>query len=132
MMGAIGMGDWKMESARPMEMGGPGGAGQEKRVGDLMVDVSPAAEPATVGENTIRVRVRDASGAPVSGAGVAVSYTMDMPGMTIEQFRAAERGEGVYEGRARFTMAGPWGVVVEIERPGKPPVREKFTVRVGG
>jgi len=38
----------------------------------------------------------------------------------------------MYEGSARFTMAGPWGLVVEIDRPGKPPVREKFTLRVSG
>jgi membrane fusion protein, copper/silver efflux system len=132
MMGAIGMGDWKMESARPMEMGGEGGPGQEKRVGDLTVAVSAAAEPATVGENPIRVRVRNASGAPVTGATVSFSYTMDMPGMSIEQARAEERGDGVYEGSARFTMAGPWGLVVQIERPGKAPVREKFTLRVSG
>jgi len=57
---------------------------------------------------------------------------MDMPGMAIEQSRAEERGEGIYEGSARFTMGGPWGVVVQIERPGKAPVREKFTLRVSG
>src|SRR5437867_2950658 len=142
MMGAIGMGDWKMESAKPMEMGGQGGAaapsetlpnaGQEKRVDDLTVAVAAATEPARVGENAVRIRVRDASGAPVKGAAVSFSYTMDMPGMTIEQARAEERGDGVYEGSARFTMGGPWGVVVQIERPGKPPVREKFTLRVSG
>ena len=133
MMGAIGMGDWKMESARPMEMGGQAGPGQEeRRVGDVMVAVSVAAGPAKVGENAIRVHVRDASGAPVKGAAVSFSYTMDMPGMSIEQARAQERGDGMYEGSARFTMAGPWGLVVEIDRPGKPPVREKFTLRVSG
>ena len=147
MMGAIGMGDWKMESARPMEMGQGGeaappeaqpgppstaGGTQEKRVGDLTVAVGVAAEPARVGDNPIRVRVRDASGAAVTGATVSFSYTMDMPGMAIEQSRAQERGEGIYEGSARFTMGGPWGVVVQIERPGKAPVREKFTLRVNG
>src|SRR5207253_5449993 len=66
MMGAIGMGDWKMESAKPMEMGGQGGAaappetrpgppgargqGQEKRVGDLLVAGAVAAEPIKGGE----------------------------------------------------------------------------------
>src|SRR5207249_6599073 len=56
MMGALGMGGVKMESARPMEMGGgeapawPGAlpAG-EKQVGDLRVTVFPARETATVG-----------------------------------------------------------------------------------
>src|SRR5438876_2627392 len=57
MMGAIGMGDWKMESAKPMDMGGEGGepaapspsaqappaeVAPEKRVGDLLVSVVPA------------------------------------------------------------------------------------------
>jgi hypothetical protein len=56
---------------------------------------------------------------------------MDMPGMGIEQAAARELGDGVYEAPARFAMAGPWGLVVEVSRPGKPTVREKFTLRVG-
>jgi len=99
-------------------------------MGDLRVTVFPARETATVGENAIRVRVEDAAGAPVAGAGVSFSYTMDMPGMAIEEARARELGGGVYEGAARFPMGGPWSLVVQIERPGKPPLRERFTLRV--
>ena len=137
MMGALGMGHVTMEGARPMQMGGgegaaPGGvgAGETKQMGDLRVTVFPARETATVGENAIRVRVEDAAGAPVAGAGVSFSYTMDMPGMAIEEARARELGGGVYEGAARFAMGGPWSLVVQIERPGKPPLRERFTLRV--
>src|SRR5437764_7349138 len=86
MMGAIGMAHVTMEGARPMQMAGgeqaaPGGAGagETKQMGDLRVTVFPAGETATVGENAIRVRVEDAAGAPVAGAGVSFSYTMDMP-----------------------------------------------------
>jgi len=127
MMGAIGMGDWKMESAKPMSMGGAEapGEGGAKRVGDLDVSVSSAGD-------AVRVRLRDASGAAVAGAHVGFEYTMDMPGMTIERAEAKELGDGVYEGKAKFTMAGPWSVVLQIERPGKPPLREKFTVGAGG
>ncbi len=147
MMGAIGMGDWKMESAKPMEMGGEGGQPEapspsarpqapegapEKRVGDLLVSVAPGSEPTTKGETPIRIRVRDAGGQLATGATVSFTYTMDMPGMSIAQSRAKEMGDGVYEGAAKFTMGGPWGLVVQIERPGKAPVREKFTIRVGG
>ena len=147
MMGAIGMGDWKMESAKPMEMGGEGGQPEaaspsaqppapegapEKRVGDLLVSVAPGSEPTTTGETPIRVHVRDASGQPVTGAAVSFTYTMDMPGMSIEQSRAKDLGNGLYEGAAKFAMAGPWGLVVQIERPGKMTVREKFIIRVGG
>jgi len=147
MMGAIGMADWKMESAKPMEMGGESGepaapspsarpqapeGAPEKRVGDLLVSVAPAAEPTTKGETPIRIQVRDAGGQPVTGATVSFTYTMDMPGMSIEQSQAKDLGDGSYEGTARFTMGGPWGLVVQIDRPGKAPVREKFIIRVGG
>jgi len=90
----------------------------------------PAAGTATVGANAVRIRIRDAAGNPVTGASVAFTYTMDMPGMAIEQARARELGDGMYEATAAFAMGGPWGLVVEIARAGKPPVREKFTLRV--
>jgi len=76
--------------------------------------------------------VHDATGAPVKQAKVSFNYTMDMPGMRIERSEAKELGDGLYEGMARFTMGGPWGVVVQIDRPGKPTLRGKFTVRVAG
>src|SRR6185436_12376009 len=65
MMGAIGMGDWKMESAKPMSMGGgESGSGDEKHVGDLAIAMSSAG-------NVIRVRLRDEAGAPIRGAQVS-------------------------------------------------------------
>lgn len=149
MMGAIGMGDHKMESARPMSMGSeappdvptpPTGAGasakqsamQEKRVADVWVAVLSATETVKVGESAVRVRLRDASGAPVTRAKVRIDYSMDMPGMSIASAEARELGDGVYEGTAKFTMGGAWSVVVDVDRPGKPRLREKFVVRVAG
>jgi Cu(I)/Ag(I) efflux system membrane fusion protein len=150
MMGAIGMGDWKMESAKPMNMDGGGAtvpvqpppstpaaapsaqSPQEKQLGNLLVAVGPASEPTTTGDSPIQVRLRDTKGQPVTGAKVSFSYTMDMPGMRIEQSEAKEVGNGLYQGIARFTMGGPWGLVVQIERSGMPAAREKFTVRVSG
>jgi Cu(I)/Ag(I) efflux system membrane fusion protein len=132
MMGALGMGNVTMEGSRPMQMGGgeAAAAGETKALGDLRVTVFPAKQTATVGENAIRVRVEDAAGAPVTGAAVGFTYTMDMAGMAIEETRARELGNGVYEAGARFSMEGPWSLVVQIERPGKPVLREKFTLRV--
>jgi membrane fusion protein, copper/silver efflux system len=143
LMGSIGMGDWKMESARPMEMGGEGfaaaepspvaaAAGQDRRVGDFLLSVFPAEASPAVGRRAVRVRVKDASGAPLTGATVSFSYTMDMAGMGIEKAAAKEIGGGVYEGTAELTMAGPWGIVVEVDAPGKAPARGKFTIRVSG
>ena len=149
MMGAIGMGDWKMESAKPMSMDNEAPAeaqkpaagnesaksapaAEEKRVGDLVVAVFPATESAKVGNLAIRVRVKDANGAPVEHAQVGFEYTMDMPGMKIESADARELGGGVYEGTAKLAMGGPWSLVVRIDRPGKATVRQNFTVRIGG
>ncbi len=146
MMGAVGMGDRKMEGAKSMSMGGgnepatkettapdtPSVAAEERRVGDLMVSVYPATGTAKVGASAIRVRVRDATGAAVGQAKVRFEYTMDMAGASIESGEAGEIGAGVFEGMAKFTMAGPWAVVIQIDRPGKPTLRGKFTLRVGG
>ena len=146
MMGAIGMGDWKMESAKPMEMGGMEGTEkggmpgmehggeqaavtQDKRMGPFTVTLSTLPETAKVGENTVRIQVRDPGNKPVTTAQVSFTYTMDMPGMMIEQATAPHTGEGRYEGKAKFAMAGPWGLVVTIAAPGQEPLREKFTVR---
>jgi membrane fusion protein, copper/silver efflux system len=146
MMGAVGMADWRMESAKPMSMepGAPAQAAppagattpadrtpEEQRVGDLLVALFPA-EGAPGEEATVRLRVRDAGGAPVTDAAVSLDYTMDMPGMKIERAEARAAGGGLYEARARLAMAGPWSVVVEIHRPGKPSLRGRFTLRVGG
>jgi len=146
MMGAIGMGDWKMESAKPMEMGGMEGmekggmpgmekggeqatGAQEKRMGPFTVTLSTLPETARVGENTVRIQVRDQGNKPVTNAQVNFTYTMDMPGMMIEESKASPSSEGRYEGKAKFAMAGPWGLVVTIAAPGQEPLREKFTVR---
>jgi len=72
--------------------------------------------------------VKDAQGNPVTDATVALEYTMDMPGMTIDKVQASHTREDVYEAKVRFTMAGPWGVTVGVQRPGQSEVRERFTV----
>jgi Cu(I)/Ag(I) efflux system membrane fusion protein len=133
MMGAIGMGDWKMESARPMEMGGQVAQAKptEKKIGSLLVTVSTTPESAKLGDNTLRIHVKDIISKPVTDATVSIEYTMDMPGMLIDKAEAKHTVEGIYETPVRFTMAGPWGVTVNIRRPGQAEVRERFTVSVG-
>ena len=133
MMGAIGMGDWKMESARPMEMGTQTAQAKptEKKVGSLTVTVSTTPESAKLGDNTLQAHVQDSAGAPITDATVTLEYTMDMPGMPIDKAEAWHTGNGVYEAPVRFTMAGPWGVMVSIRRPGQAELRERFTVSVG-
>jgi Cu(I)/Ag(I) efflux system membrane fusion protein len=133
MMGAIGMGDWKMESARPMDMGGQIVQNKpvEKRVGTLNIAISTTPEVAKPGDNTLWIQVKDLSGKPITDAAVSLEYTMDMPGMLIDRADSKHVGEGLYAAPVRFAMSGPWGVTVSIRRPGQVEVRERFTVQVG-
>jgi hypothetical protein len=133
MMGAIGMGDWKMESARPMEMGAQSAQEKptEKKVGALTVTVSTGTESAKLGDNTLRVQVKDKADRPVTDATVSLEYTMDMPGMMIGKADAKHVSDGVYEAPVRFVMTGPWGVTISVQRPGQTEARERFTVPVG-
>ena len=105
-------------------MAGP----QEKTVGNLKLRVSTEPQLAKLGDNTLRVEVKDAQGKPVTDATVALEYTMDMPGMMIEKALASHSGGGVYEAKVKFAMAGSWGVTVSVQRPGQAEVRERFTV----
>jgi hypothetical protein len=57
---------------------------------------------------------------------------MDMPGTTVETLEAKPVADGIFEAMTRFTMGGPWSMVVQIDRPGKSSVRAKFVVRVAG
>jgi Cu(I)/Ag(I) efflux system membrane fusion protein len=130
MMGAIGMGDWQMESAKPMEMGGQVAQAKpmEKKVGSLIVTVSTTPESAKLGDNILRIQVKHLTNKPVTDATVNIEYTMDMPGMMIDKAQAAHTSGGIYEAKVRFTMAGPWGITVSVQRPGQAEVRERFTV----
>jgi RND family efflux transporter MFP subunit len=132
MMGAIGMGDWKMESARPMNMNTQTAQekSSEKKVGALTITVSTAAESAKPGDNILRVQVKDSVGQPVPDAVVNLEYTMDMPGMAIEKSEARPVGNGDYEASVHFSMAGPWGVKVSVQQPGQAEVRVRFTIQV--
>jgi Cu(I)/Ag(I) efflux system membrane fusion protein len=132
MMGAIGMGDWKMESVRPMEMGTHTAPARPttKEIGSLIITVSTVLDTAKLGENILRIQVRDKAGKPVTDATVSLDYTMDMPGMLIDKAAAKHVGEGEYEAPVRFTMAGPWGVTVSVQRHGQAELREQFTVNV--
>lgn len=132
MMGALGMADWKMESARPMDMGAQTAQANptEKKVGVFRVTVVTASEIAKLGENTLRIQVKDDTDKPVTDAVVNLEYTMDMPGMMIDKAAAKHVQNGIYEAPVRFTMVGPWGVTVSIQRSGQAEARERFTVAV--
>ncbi len=82
------------------------------RIGVRWLDEVPA-----VGENRLRVTVRDRDGAPVTDARLrAVARMAQMPDMgavTVEDFESV--ADGVFVGRLSLPMAGEWLLSVDAE-----------------
>ncbi len=68
---------------------------------------------------TIRVRLADLRGKAVEGATVRAALVMVLMDMGKNEVTLAGKGSGLYEGTAKFTMAGPWNVVVSATAGGK-------------
>jgi Cu(I)/Ag(I) efflux system membrane fusion protein len=124
-MGAMaGMPGMSMEG---MKMDTPMKAGpMEKKAGDLTLTLSTQPEKTKAGENTLRLKVTDKSGKPVTDAQVLFQYTMAMPGMVLSKAEAKHSEDGFYETKANFGMAGEWDVTVSVRRPGQKEIQEKF------
>lgn len=145
MMGSLGMAGIRMEQAEmgEMEMEGMKMDGkqmkeeksltgpQTKKKGDLTLTLVTKPSPPVDGENLLHLIVTDAVGKPIENAKVVFSYTMPMPGMKDVKVPAAFKN-GQYEGKAKFGMPGTWEVTAIVTLPGKPEVREKFTLEAGG
>jgi len=146
MMGALGMGGIRMEQARmgEMDMGGMEMGGKtseqtkqaapvtEKKVAGLTMSLSTEPPIARIGENTIRVTLRDETGKPVSAAKVLLTYTMPMPGMMPATMPMTIVKDGRYEAKANLGMGGRWDLTVTIQTAGRPEIKETFSVIAGG
>jgi Cu(I)/Ag(I) efflux system membrane fusion protein len=100
----------------------------EKKAGDLTLSLETLPAKPVPGENLIRLKIRDAKGAPVVDATVNLTSTMAMPGMAVGKAVAKHVKGGAYEATVNLGMAGAWEIGVSVQRPGQKPVPEKFTV----
>jgi membrane fusion protein, copper/silver efflux system len=147
MMGSLGMGGIKMEQAQmgKMDMGGmPMGEAQpgatkpmakgpsEKKVGSLTVALSTEPPSPRIGENLIRVIVKDAGGNPLANATMQLTYTMPMPGMMPATVPMKPGKDGAYEAKVNLGMGGQWDLTVTVQRAGQADVKEGFSVTAGG
>jgi Cu(I)/Ag(I) efflux system membrane fusion protein len=151
MMGRVGMADWQMRGAyeKKMEdmgeregmegmkempgMGAPSAAGpanETRQSGDVSLTLTTVPEKPKSGENMLRLKLADKAGKAIANAQVIFLYTMPMPGMTDTKVPAIYKG-GAYEGKAMLGMSGIWDVTVHVTIPGKPPIKEKFSLQVG-
>jgi len=100
----------------------------EKKSGDLTLSLETQPARPKLGENVIRLKIRDSKGAAVLDATVNITSAMTMPGMAAGKATAKHIKDGVYEATVNFAMAGTWEIGATVQRPGQKPVQEKFTV----
>jgi hypothetical protein len=102
-----------------------------KKAGDYTVAVKIDKNPPITGDNNLSVTVKDATGAEVKDAKVAVEYSMAaMPGMPAIRVKTDTALKGSeYKAKLNFSMAGGWSVAVIINR-GDKKAQAKFSVDV--
>jgi ABC-type glycerol-3-phosphate transport system substrate-binding protein len=90
-----------------------------KPTGDLLVWLFSNPNPPVRGDNTFEVLVTDLKGQPITDA--AITFDINMTNMNHGKnvVTASSLGEGHYRGVVHFLMAGPWRVIVGIDRAGK-------------
>ncbi len=68
------------------------------------------APPVEDQDTTFKLTLTDNSGKPVPGAKVTAALKMQTMDMGKNEFTFTDKGSGNYEGKGKFTMAGPWNV----------------------
>jgi hypothetical protein len=90
-----------------------------KPTGDLLVWLFSDPNPPVRGDNTFEVLVTGVNGRPISDAAIAFDINMTNMNHGKNEVTAAPLGEGRYRGVVHFLMAGPWRVIVGIDRAGQ-------------
>lgn len=101
----------------------------EKKAGDYHVEIEIDRNPPVVGDNNIKIEIKDSARKYVTDAKVIVEYSMPpMPGMAPMNYKtAAELKDHSYRATMKLSMAGSWNIVVKFTRGGKT-TSAKFTI----
>ncbi len=117
----------------------PPGAGQGAPTApQAEIEFTTDPSPPRKGNNTFRVRLRDAAGAPITGAEVPVTFYMPaMPAMGMGAMctdsMLSDRGGGVYEGTGVLDSGGSWQVIITARREGQViATRQLSVIATGG
>jgi copper transport protein len=104
---------------------------QTQTVKDLQIGLD--VTPANIGENSVRVTVRDATGAPKDVQKVLLAFEMLEMEMGITETDATLEGNGRFVAdKSWLSMVGNWRVRVTVRRSDADDIEAEFTVPVGG
>ena len=100
-----------------------------KKTGGLDVTMVIDKNPPVVGDNTVAVTIKDATGREVTDATVVIDYSMPaMPGMPAMNYKAPAPLKGnAYTAMVNLSMSGAWNFAVKISR-GSQTTTAKFNV----
>ena len=92
----------------------------KKKFRDWEVEIRIDRDPPILGDNNMKIEIRDAGGKRVTDARVLVNYYMPpMPRMAPMNYRTDAHLKGdQFHATVRFVMSGPWYVVVIVQRDG--------------
>ncbi len=101
------------------------------------IEFASEPSPPRKGNNTFRVKLTGAGGAPLSGAEVTVTFFMPaMPAMGMAAMRTAvtlsEKGGGIYQGGGELPTGGTWQVTIVARRNGQTIASKQLTVDASG
>ena len=113
--------------------GGGTGTAATLTAGPWRFDVALDPDPPREQAQKVRAAIHEASGAPVDGADVEITY--DMPAMggmgeMKSSFKAAAVGAGTYDAGFDLPMGGSWGLWVQAKTP-RACVIARFKLTVG-
>lgn len=93
----------------------------KKKAGEYDVEVKIDKNPPVVGDNNIKIEIKDASGKYVTDAKVVVDYSMPaMPGMPAMNYKTDTELKGnEYRAKMNLSMSGSWNIAVKITKGGK-------------
>jgi membrane fusion protein, copper/silver efflux system len=117
----------------------PPGAGEASAMNapQTKLELTTEPNPPHKGSNVFRVKVTDASGSPVSGAQVNVTFFMPaMPAMGMAAMRTSvdltDKGNGLYQGSGTLESGGTWQVTIIAKKNGQTIGSKQFNVNATG
>lgn len=101
----------------------------------LAMTTDPA--PPARGKNTVNVTLADATGNPIAGATVQVTFYMaGMPSMGMAAIRVsatlADEGGGKYAGELKFSSGGAYAVTISAQKDGRTIANQQTSLSVSG
>jgi RND family efflux transporter MFP subunit len=101
------------------------------------IEIATDPSPPRKGDNRVRVTVRDASGRPVTGAGVSIAMfmaampSMGMPSMKVTT-TAKETEAGVYAAQMTIPSGGSWQMTVTASKGATVLAHRQLSISVAG